>query len=214
MLTSAGIVINSNQWRDSSASGEPKSLSRTGAPRKSWHGVHKALADPLRIRLLEWLTEAPRSARQLADCAGLPADRLYYHLGQLEQAGLIEVAEYRPLARGKVERVYAPAETEPPGDDADPEETAAFLGSMLQATAMDITAAYQARQAGRRREVDLHRGALRLTDEALAELRGHIEQLSARFADPAADGTWTRVVLALVDLQDRPDADPPPGSPA
>jgi len=194
---------------DSSA--EP-GLSQTGAPRKTWHGMHKALADPLRIRLLEWLFEAPRSARQLAGCAGLPADRLYYHLGQLQQAGLIEVAEYRPLARGKVERVYAPAETEPPGDDADPEETAAFLGSMLQATAMDITAAYQARQAGRRREVDLHRVALRLTDAALAELRGHLEQLAARFADPGADGTWTRVVLALVDLQDRPDADPPAGA--
>ena len=196
---------------DSSA--EP-GLSRAGGPRKSWREMHKALADPLRIRLLEWLFEAPRSARQLADCAGLPADRLYYHLGQLEQAGLIEVAEYRPLARGKVERVYAPAETEPPGDDAEPEETAAFLGSMLEATAMDITAAYQARRAGRRREIDLHRGALRLTDQALAELRGHIEQLAARFADPGADGTWTRVVLALVDLQDRPDDSPPPGSPA
>jgi DNA-binding transcriptional ArsR family regulator len=189
-------------------------LSRMNAPRKPWHGVHKALADPLRIRLLEWLFEAPRSARQLADCAGLPADRLYYHLGQLERAGLIEVAEYRPLARGKVERVYAPAETEPPGDDADPEELAAFLRSMLEATAMDITAASRAKLAGRRREIDLHRGTLRLTDEALAELRGHIEQLSARFADPGADGTWTRVVLTLVDLQDRPDADPPPRSPA
>jgi len=187
-------------------------LPPAGAPRKTWHGVHKALADPLRIRLLGWLFEAPRSARQLADCAGLPADRLYYHLGQLEQAGLIEVAEYRPLARGKVERVYAPAETEPPGDDADPEETAAFLGSVLEATAMDVTAAYQARRAGRRREVDLHRGALRLTDQALAELRGHIEQLAGRFADPGADGTWTRVVLALVDLQDRPDADPRQGT--
>ncbi len=192
---------------------DPRSLSRAGAPRKPWHEVHKALADPLRIRLLEWLAEAPRSARQLAGCAGLPADRLYYHLGQLEQAGLIEVTEYRRLARGKAERVYAPAQTEPPGD-AGPEETAAFLGSVLQATAMDITAAYRARQAGRRREVGLHRGALRLTDQALAELRGHIEQLTARFADPGADGTWTRVVLALVDLQDRPDAGPPPASPA
>jgi DNA-binding transcriptional ArsR family regulator len=190
------------------------SLPRTDAPRKPWHGLHKALADPLRIRLLEWLFEAPRSARELADCAGLPADRLYYHLGQLQQAGLIEVAEYRSLARGKVERVYATAQTEPPGDDADPEETAALLGSMLQATAMDITAACRARQAGGRREIDLHLGTLRLTDEALAELRGHIEQLAARFADPGTDGTWTRVVLTLVDLQDRPDADPPPGSPA
>jgi DNA-binding transcriptional ArsR family regulator len=199
---------------DSSAELAERGLSRPGAPRKSWHGVHKALADPLRIRLLQWLAEEPRSARQLADCAGLPADRLYYHLGQLAQAGLIEVAEYRPLARGKVERVYAPAATEPPGDDADPEETAAFLGSMLEATAMDIEAAVRAKQAGRRREVDLRRGALRLTDEALAELRGHVEQLAARFADPGADGTWTGVVLALVDLQDRPDADPSPRSPA
>jgi DNA-binding transcriptional ArsR family regulator len=199
---------------DSSANLKEASPFRTGAPRKSWHGVHKALADPLRIRLLEWLAEAPRSARQLADCVGLPADRLYYHLGQLEEAGLIEVAEYRPLARGKVERIYAPVQTEPPGDDADPEETAAFLGSVLEATALDITAAYRAKQAGRRREVDVRRGALRLTDEALAELRGHIEQLAARFADPGAEGTWTGVLLTLVDLQDRPDADPPPGSPA
>jgi DNA-binding transcriptional ArsR family regulator len=193
---------------------KPASLSGTDVPRKRWHGVHKALADPLRIRILEWLSEEPRSARQLAGCAGLPADRLYYHLGQLEQAGLIEVAGYRRLDRGKAERIYARAETEPPGDDADPEETAAFLGAVLQATAMDITAAYQARKAGRHREIDLHRGALRLTDQALAELRGHIEQLAARFADPAADGTWTRVVLALVDVQDRPNADAPPGSPA
>jgi hypothetical protein len=34
---------------------------------------------------------------------------------------------------------------------------------------MEITAAFQAKQAGRRREVDVTRAALRLTDEALAE---------------------------------------------
>jgi len=181
---------------------------------KAWHGVHRALADPLRLRLVEWLMERPRSARELAVCAGLPADRLYYHLGQLEQAGLIEVTEYRRLARGKAERVYAPAETEPPGDDATPQETAAFLGSALEATALDITAAFQAKQAGRRREVDLTRAALRLTDEALAELRGHLTQIAARFAEPGAEGTWTRLVLVLADLQDRPGPATSPASPA
>ena len=180
---------------------------------KAWHGVHKALADPLRLRLVEWLMERPRSARELADCAGLPADRLYYHLGQLEQAGLIEVAEYRRLARGKAERVYAPAEAEPPGDDASPQETAAFLSSVLEATAMDVTAAFQAKHAGRRREVDLTRAALRLTDEALAELRGHLTQITARFAEPNAEGTWTRLVLVLADLQDRPGPATSPSSP-
>lgn len=181
---------------------------------KAWHGVHKALADPLRLRLVDWLMERPRSARELADCAGLPADRLYYHLAQLEQAGLIEVTEYRRLARGKAERVYAPAEAEPPGDDASPQETAAFLGSMLEATTMDITAAFQAKQAGRRREVDLTRAALRLSDAALAELRGHLTQIAARYAEPDADGTWTRLVLVLADLQDRPGPATLPGNPA
>ncbi|WP_078864114.1 helix-turn-helix domain-containing protein [Streptomyces sp. AcH 505] len=182
----------------------------SAAPSKRWHGVHKALADPLRIRLLEALWEMPRSARELADLADIPVDRLYYHLGQLERAGLIEIAEYRPLARGKVERVYAPAVTEPPGDSASPEEMVGFLGSMLDATRADIGAAWRSKQAGGLREVDVHRGALRLTDEALAELRGHIERLATRFGDRDAPGVWTRVVIALVDLQDRP---PPNAAP-
>lgn len=183
----------------------------SGASPRRWHGVHKALADPLRIRLLEALWEMPQSARELADHVDLPADRLYYHLNQLERAGLIEIAEYRPLARGKVERVYTPAVTEPPSDAANPKEMAEFLGSMLDATRADINAAYRSKQAGGRREVDLHRGALRLTDEALAELRGHIERLATQFGDRDAPGVWTRVVIAVVDLQDRPspDATPP-----
>ncbi|WP_327241488.1 winged helix-turn-helix domain-containing protein [Streptomyces sp. NBC_01320] len=180
------------------------STQRSDAPPPRWRGVHKALADPLRIRLLEALWETPQSARELADRADLPADRLYYHLGQLERAGLIEIAEYRPLARGKVERVYAPAVTEPPSDAASPEEMAEFLGSMLDATRADISAAYRSKQAGGRREVDVHRGALRLTDEALAELREHIARLASQFGDRDTPGVWTRVVIALVDLQDRP----------
>ena len=183
----------------------------SGASPRRWHGVHKALADPLRIRLLEALWEMPQSARELADHVDLPPDRLYYHLKHLERAGLIAIAEYRPLARGKVERVYTPAVTEPPSDAANPEEMAEFLGSMLDATRADINAAYRSKQAGGRREVDLHRGALRLTDEALAELRGHIERLATQFGDRDAPGVWTRVVIAVVDLQDRPspDATPP-----
>jgi DNA-binding transcriptional ArsR family regulator len=187
--------------------GRSMSTQGSGASPRRWQGVHKALADPLRIRLLEALWEMPQSARELAERADLPADRLYYHLGQLERARLIAIAEYRPLARGKVERVYAPAVTEPPSDAVSPEEMAEFLGSMLDATRADINAAYRSKQAGGRREVDVHRGALRLTEEALAELRGHVERLATRFGDRDAPGVWTRVVVAVVDLQDRPSPD-------
>jgi hypothetical protein len=85
---------------------------------------------------------------------------------------------------------------------------------MLEATAMDITAAFQAEQAGRRREADATRTALRPTDEALAELRGHLAQIAARCAEPGAEGTWTRLVLVLADLQDRLSPATPPASPA
>lgn len=95
----------------------------------------------------------------------MPADRLYHHLGQLEKAGLVGIAEYRPLARGKVERVHTPVVAEPPGDAASPAELAEFLGSMLDATRADVNAACRARQDGARREADLHRGAVRLTGE-------------------------------------------------
>ena len=148
----------------------------------------------------------PRSARELADCTDVASDRLYYHLTQLERAGLIEIAEHRALPRGKVERVYAPAVVEPPGEATSPEEMAAFLGSMLDATRADINAAYQAKQAGERREVELLRGALRLDEEGLVELQAEIERLKSRCGNAEADGVWTRVLVALVDLQPRPAA--------
>src|SRR6516164_84566 len=103
--------------------------------------MHRALADPRRIQLLECLWARPQTAKELAASAGLPPDRLYYHLAQLEQARLIEVAEYRRLPGGKVERVYQPASVEPPGDEATPLEFAEFLGVMLEATRADISAA-------------------------------------------------------------------------
>lgn len=199
------VVEFSNEWSTVQRTGPPMSATHNPGPAAPhWRGVHKALADPLRIRLLEALWETPQSARELGERQALPADRLYYHLKQLEAAGLVEIAEYRPLARGKVERVYAPVVGEPPGDAATPAELAEFLGAMLDATRADVNAACRARQDGARREIDLQRGAVRLTDEALAELRGHIERLTAASADRDAPGTWTRVLVALVDLQDRP----------
>src|SRR5262249_23613167 len=91
--------------------------------------MHRALADLLRIQLLECFWARPQTVKELAPSAGVPFDRLYYHLAQLEQARLIEVAEYRRRPGGKVERVYRPASVEPSGDAATPREHAAFLGA-------------------------------------------------------------------------------------
>jgi len=175
----------------------------------AWRNVHRALADPLRIRLLEALWHGPRSAKELAEAVGLPPDRLYYHLRQLEQAAVIEVSGYRPLPGGKVERLYQRAEAEPPAEESSPEEIATFLGAVLDATKGDITAAHMAKADGQRREVAVTRAALRLTDEGLAELHRMLNDVRERFAapeftGPEAEGTWVRVLVALVDVEERP----------
>ena len=171
---------------------------------QSLRSVHRALADPLRIRLFELLAGMPRSAKELAELVEMPADRLYHHLAQLEEGGLIEVAEYRKLRGGKVERVYAPTASEPPGEEASPAELAQFLGSMLEATRADINAAAMAKEAGERREIGLFRTTVRLNDQHLAELRAHLEELLVSANDhPDDDGVFTTVVWSVIDRQDR-----------
>jgi DNA-binding transcriptional ArsR family regulator len=177
--------------------------------------VHRALSDPLRIRLFEALWHGPRSAKELSAEVGLPPDRLYYHLRQLQQAGIIEVGEYRPLPSGKVERVYRRAEAEPPGDASSPEEVATFLGSVLDVTKADITAAFMAKAAGERREVVVAQGPLWLTDENLAEFQRQLQELQARMGNPELGGTPARALVALVDLEERPmssSSGPRPGA--
>lgn len=170
----------------------------------TFRSIHRALADPLRLRLLDGLWLGPRSARELAGWVGVPADRLYYHLHQLERAGLITVVEYRELPSGKVERVYGISEVEPPGDDASPEEMAHFLGQALEATKADINLAFSAKAEGADRQVALSRMGARLSAEQFAELRAKLEELvRAASANPNPDGVWTRVLITLVDLQDR-----------
>ena len=166
--------------------------------------MHRALADPLRIRLFEHLTVRPQSAKELAEAVGLPPDRLYHHLARLEEAGLITIAEYRPLPGGKVERVYAPAAVEPPGDEASPQDAARFFSAIIEATRADLTSALMARESGQRRDISLTRTGLRLSDADRAELLAAFERLirEAR-AKESPDGTWTRIAWTLVDAEDR-----------
>jgi DNA-binding transcriptional ArsR family regulator len=175
----------------------------------SLRALHRALADPLRIRLFEFLSVRPSSARELAGLAGMQAERLYHHLAQLEAAGLIQIAGYRPLAGGKVERVYAPTAAEPPGDDASPTEVAVMLNAALEVTRADVNAATAAREAGQDRQLSLTRTGVRLNAQHLAELTAAIGELLRAAQDhPDNDGIWTTVLWTAIDRQDRRTASP------
>ena len=65
----------------------------------------RALAHPLRLRLMELFAETPRTTKQAADLLGEPPTRLYHHVAVLERAGLLHLKETR-RNRGTTEKWY------------------------------------------------------------------------------------------------------------
>jgi DNA-binding transcriptional ArsR family regulator len=65
----------------------------------------RALAHPLRLRIMELFAEAPRTTKQVADILGEPPTRLYHHVAALDRAGLIRLKETRKN-RGTTEKWF------------------------------------------------------------------------------------------------------------
>jgi DNA-binding transcriptional ArsR family regulator len=65
----------------------------------------RALAHPLRLRMLELFTEGPRTTKQVAQLLGEPPTKLYHHANALERAGLLKLSKTRQN-RGAVEKWY------------------------------------------------------------------------------------------------------------
>jgi DNA-binding transcriptional ArsR family regulator len=61
----------------------------------------KAISDPLRLRIIELMGEAPVrawTAKELAERLGTKQTKLYHHLALLEERGFIRVAETRVVS--------------------------------------------------------------------------------------------------------------------
>jgi DNA-binding transcriptional ArsR family regulator len=65
----------------------------------------KALAHPVRIRILAMLAERRASPTELAATLGLPVGKVSYHVRSLVNLGVIELVDTRPV-RGAVEHFY------------------------------------------------------------------------------------------------------------
>jgi DNA-binding transcriptional ArsR family regulator len=94
----------------------PRRAKRTGEPAKVPYGQAdsltlsdvrqvKVLADPLRIRILEELSTAERTTKQVAERLGEKPTKLYHHVEALERVGLIRLARTRQK-RGTIEKYY------------------------------------------------------------------------------------------------------------
>lgn len=68
----------------------------------------RALAHPLRLRMLELFAEGPRTTKQVAQLLGEPPTKLYHHANTLERVGLLKLSKTRQN-RGVIEKWYEAA---------------------------------------------------------------------------------------------------------
>lgn len=67
----------------------------------------KAMADPLRARIVEAMRDAPRTAKQVAEMLGEKPTRLYHHVDALERVGILRLVDTR-RNRGTLEKYFQP----------------------------------------------------------------------------------------------------------
>jgi len=96
----------------------------------------RAIADPLRLRIVDALSQRALTATGLGERLGLPANKTHYHVRELEKVGLVRIVETREKG-GILEKYYrAVAQTiEIPGSllrIAPPDESVATMDDYLQ----------------------------------------------------------------------------------
>lgn len=143
----------------------------------------RVYADPVRVQIIELLTQHPQTVREMAEKLGLLPSKLYYHINLLEKHALIQVVETRQVAN-LIEKQYAAAaariEVDPRLMVNGPAEENTGLLSVVQSTIdltrEDLLRSLQARhynlQQGEKpklRELLLNRTQAYLTDERAAE---------------------------------------------
>jgi DNA-binding transcriptional ArsR family regulator len=65
----------------------------------------KAIADPLRLKILHVLSEKSMTTKQVAEHLGENVNKLYHHVETLESVGLIKLTHTKPN-RGTLEKYY------------------------------------------------------------------------------------------------------------
>lgn len=160
----------------------------------------KALADPARLAVVELMMgEYARvwTAKELAAAIGMPPKKIYYHLGLLEQRGLLEVRATQ-VVNGIIEKHYGAAQnsiTFQSGNRPTPGEAGKVVTALFDQVHANI-------QAG------LRSGAAVLDRQAPDAQRAVVSYTTARMA-PEQAGRFRASLLALVEQFDAagvPDA--------
>lgn len=83
----------------------PRPSPSSAAERRRVTQELRALAHPLRLRLIEFFADEPRTTMQVAALMGEPPTRLYHHVNALEKAGILKLERTRQV-RGTTEKYF------------------------------------------------------------------------------------------------------------
>jgi hypothetical protein len=176
-----------------------------------------ALASPLRLEILGLFTEnEPLAIADMARLMGRTAGSLYYHVGILEKARLLQRAGTRPKGK-RYEALFYPAascfdlEAEKGGESA--ELALKTMSSAFRMAERDLEASFRRRDCvteGSGRNALAFRLHLRASPKLLAGINKHLEAIeellkaeTARSSGPSPDDQHLSLTLALLPLKGR-----------
>lgn len=183
----------------------------------------RALANPLRLRILETLRVKPMTTKNVAIQLGEKPTRLYHHVDALERAGLIRLIETKKN-RGTVEKYYSAIAGEfivdrkllelSQGDVIAARGYDSLLLTALEATLAEARASVAAKpvqstEAGRKSLA--WRQQLRLTEEQVGKftekIRGWIAECQA--TESSAEGDVFNLTLVFYPVKEtEPNREP------
>jgi DNA-binding transcriptional ArsR family regulator len=134
--------------------------------------VVKAMAHPLRVRILETLDGRVASPSEMADELGVPVQNVSYHVHQLASLGLIKLVK-KTHVRGAIEHHYR-AEERPHITDAGWANVPGFVqeamvGAWLEQVSGEVNAAAAAGGFGRS-DIHISRTELELDERGWADV--------------------------------------------
>ena len=167
----------------------------------------RALAHPLRIRILAMLEERPASPVQLAPQLGSTLGRVGHHVRVLRDLGLIELVETR-RRRGAVEHIYKAKPVPGFSDDAWQQAGAAVRERVVAAVLAqigDYVSGSAAAGGFGRADANLSRIPLRLDESGWQELAAagrrflaEVDEIHTRAGERGTDGQLDVGLVLLV----------------
>jgi DNA-binding transcriptional ArsR family regulator len=164
----------------------------------------RALAVPLRLRILGALVTEPRTTKQVAELLGEKPTKLYHHVQAMERAQLVRLVHTRPK-RGTVEKYYQATATlfeagptvfsVAAGARRRQSDRGALLAAVLETAREDLSAYFASPDV----EPRLASGARLLIGTSSAKTRAaarrHIEQILDKTAVGAPRRTYSLTIV-------------------